>query len=380
MNIHWFEFKLLDKSTNHATETEMIKQICKKGHHIEYYCGYEKEPKRFAGVSPELIHYFPAPKIRKIRGLFLIGGMMIKILYSILLIKPDAFILDYMLNLFCFPILLVGRAFNHKTRIVLDIRTLPVNINSFNRDMSLFLFSLSLAKKTCHAITFITPFMRYYCSKKINLRKIKTSCWSSGFDPDLFCPAKGQEGRSETLELFYHGGLSICRGIGSLIKAVKILKERQLPVVLTLVGIMVNEMKIMEIIKQNKLQEIVNILSPVTYEQVPSLIANCDLPVIPLPDFIGWRVSSPIKLIEYLGMGKPVVLTAIEAHRDVVGTSAFAFFARSDSPEDLAAAIERAYKQRERFGEWEKPARRLALASYTWEKQAQQFLNFVEGL
>ena len=52
--------------------------------------------------------------------------------------------------------------------------------------------------------------------------------------------------------------------------------------------------------------------------EIPALIAKCDLPVLPFPDFLPWRVSSPIKLMEYMAMGKPVLVPDMECFTDVL--------------------------------------------------------------
>lgn len=180
-------------------------------------------------------------------------------------------------------------------------------------------------------------------------------------------------------EVFYHGGISLSRGVGSLIKAVRLLQDRAFPVSLTLIGNVVDRKEIREMIRVNELEDTCKIYPPVPHEEIPYWIKNCDLPVLPFPDFIGWRVSSPIKLMEYIAMGKPIVLTDIEAHRHVIDDQEFAFFAPSSAPEDLATAIERAYRKRDEFDILGKKARELALNHYTWDYQANKLISFIES-
>jgi len=380
MDIYWMEFKSLDKSTNHPSRTEMIKQILLKNHKIKYFCGY-KNKKHFFGYNQGIINYIYMPPIPKIRILFLIFGMLSQIIKTLFFVKPKAVIIDYSINLIAIPFLIVKKGFNKKTKVIMDIRTVPVNIKNFHWSKKIFFFSLFMAKFTCDGITFITPYMFEYCSRQIDLKNKKTSIWTSGFDKEIFDPDRYQKTRSDnTFEIFYHGGISLSRGIGSLIETVRLLRNKNYPVSLRLIGNIVDRKEIRNIIRTNRLEGLCKIYPPVSYEEIPQMIKNCDLPAIPLPDFIGWRVSSPIKLMEYMAMGKSIVLTDIEAHRYVVGNYEFAFFAKSSKPDDIAEAVEEAYKNRNVLDKLGEKAREIALSQYTWEHQANKLMAFIGSI
>ena len=55
------------------------------------------------------------------------------------------------------------------------------------------------------------------------------------------------------------------------------------------------------------------------YWMMPELIATCDLALLPFPDTQTTRVSSPVKLFEYMAMGKPVIATDLPGVREAVG-------------------------------------------------------------
>ncbi len=373
------EFKLLDKSTNHTSRTEMIKRISAKGHDIKYYCGYKKEKKDF-GLPKANINYITMPPVPKLRVLFFLVGILWHMKKFFFFRRPDVLIIDYSINLLAVPLLLLKKAFNRKTKVILDVRTFPVNVKKYNRSQKFFFFSLFLARLTCDGITFITPFMREYCLNKVGLTKKKSSTWTSGFSEDIFEPSKYPKTRSEgVFEIFYHGGISIDRGVGSLIESCRLLRDKGYPVSLRLIGNVVEKKEIQELIQAHDLENGCKIYPPVPHEEIPQFIANCDLPVIPLPDFIGWRVSSPIKLMEYMAMGKSIVLTDIEAHRHVADNHRFAFFAQTSRPEDISDAVEKAYHSRNELDEWGKKAREIALDRYTWEHQAVKLLSFIDS-
>ena len=77
----------------------------------------------------------------------------------------------------------------------------------------------------------------------------------------------------------------------------------------------------------------------VAQADVPDYIAAADIGVSPIPPTTYFRVSSPIKLFEYMGMGKPVVANEeILEHRRVVAESGAGRLV-AYSPEAFADAI-----------------------------------------
>ncbi len=78
-------------------------------------------------------------------------------------------------------------------------------------------------------------------------------------------------------------------------------------------------------------------------------IAKADCGIYPLPDRPEWNVSSPLKVFEYMACGKPIILTPIPAHKDVLGDEGFVIWTKSDKAVDIAEAIMYAMDNRELF-------------------------------
>ena len=81
------------------------------------------------------------------------------------------------------------------------------------------------------------------------------------------------------------------------------------------------------------------LLPVVPYAEVPKHIAIADICVVPLPDIDWWRVSSPLKVYEYLAMGKPVIMTNILPNREIVPNDEDEIFLPDIRPETIAEAI-----------------------------------------
>ena len=113
----------------------------------------------------------------------------------------------------------------------------------------------------------------------------------------------------------------------------------------------------------------------IPYEQVPYMMAEADLSVIPFPDLEWWKYQSPLKIFECLAMGIPIITTNILAHRNI-----------SDSisliPNNNPATIRDAIKD---FIKMDSKKRSELIDTaiedsnkYTWESQAQILSDFLD--
>ncbi len=108
-----------------------------------------------------------------------------------------------------------------------------------------------------------------------------------------------------------------------------------------------------------------------------AVIQEADVCLLPLSTTsIGSRYTSPLKLFEYLAMGKPVVVSDLPSMRAVVTDGETALLARAGDPSAFAGAIERILADRalaERLG-----ANGAILAErFTWTARARAISMFV---
>ena len=59
-----------------------------------------------------------------------------------------------------------------------------------------------------------------------------------------------------------------------------------------------------------------------------------------------FRVSSPIKLFEYMGSGLPILATKITCHTDVIGSGDYVFWAENSNLEGMLKALEKVWQER----------------------------------
>ncbi len=115
----------------------------------------------------------------------------------------------------------------------------------------------------------------------------------------------------------------------------------------------------------------VTMLGQKPYEQIPDYGKCFDVAIMPWRQNRWIEACNPIKLKEYLALGKPVVstpFTELQKYRDVVY--------QADTPEEFARCIEKALAE---DGPERVAARRTKVETSTWDSKAELVLNELFG-
>lgn len=380
---HWIESKQLDRVTNYSSRIEPLKYAKNKNIKAYYYCTFAKAKKDF-GLKGHII-YLGFFKNKYLKAIEFQIRVVLKAISIILKEENSVIMVNQNLIKHMLPAMFFNKILARKNKFITDIRTTPTNRKKFESAMNNFHWQFKTAVKYFHGFSFITPFMEEYIMSKYKLSKYKSVNWSSGVDTDLFNPEKHQsKKKTKAFQLFYHGGISLSRGNLDLIIAVQQLKEEGYAVELLQIGITVDK-EIKNYIKNNKLESWCKLLPAVALPEIPGMITQCDLPVLPFPNFMAWRVSSPIKLMEYLAMGKKVLAPNMEAFTDVFGKeSDLVYYFDTNQPNQVEAmktSIKYLIDSKElKQGNYFPDARKLVTENYSWEKQAAKLFNFCASL
>lgn len=384
MELHWFEAKQLDRVTNFSTETEIIKAGIKNKIIIQYYCTFSKT-KKYYGL-PKNINYLGVFTNRYLK---LIEFNIRVVLKSIQLIlnknnNKKIIMVNQDLIKHVLPAIFINKIFNKRSKFIVDVRTTPTNPATFDIDMKLFHKKFKYAIKKFDGLSFITPFMEKYILNHYNIR-IPTVNWSSGVDLNLFDynSVSSDDKKDDSFTIFYHGGISESRGNLNLVKACEKLVNEGYKIKLDQIGILVDH-SIKNYIKEKKIENWCRILSPEKLEEMPQYIANSDLPVLPFPNFIAWRVSSPIKLMEYLAMGKKVLAPDIEAFTDVFGHEEnYVYYFKSNKGDDvneISIKIKQIIRDQEENKIDPFLMINLVKQKYTWDIQSNNLFDFCKKI
>jgi glycosyltransferase involved in cell wall biosynthesis len=386
LRIIWTEFIIWDLSLSKTTEFEILNGLSNLGHCVDLialrskYVSFDKAAFRHTLIPLRSVRFI-VPILFTIVASFLLA---IKIVFS----KVDVIITEPGVNVLgLFPSIFLGRL--RKVKFVLDIRSPPVDVSSsllWRLESFSFLLSLVIAKRFFDGITIITPQMRDEISRNFGFASVSVGVWPSGVSQSVFNAQRVGIKRDELrrdfdLEdkfvVFYHGFLAEDRGLKETVEAMAQLKKTNPSIVLFFLGSGPYEQDLKDLVRKLNLEDTVRIHGAVDYSFVPDFIAMSDVGIVPLPNIPKWRTQCPLKLLEYLAIGKTVVLTDIPAHRLIVGNEECGIYARSVSPKDLTSAIISAYQNREKLSQWGKKGEEIVKKQFTWEKVACKLENYL---
>ena len=368
----WYAHRLFDTSVDSATWLEMLK-VLNRVYSVEFYTLWNKSPKKIEYLPGKKVHYmtqYGHGLLNKLTRTILPLFEMRSIIYEH---KPSIIIVNTMRV----SVLKAIKYYAAKSGslVVYDIRTLPTATGD-SRIWTRFEKCLRYAVSYCNGVTYITDRLRKYCQSKFNLAPHRYGIWSSAVNTDLFYPIEKKP--EYFFKVIYHGGIiSKCRGLDKLVSAMQLLKSY--PIKLTLVSSL-REEEIVRMRSKLGLDDSVFFLDTVPHQDIPALINDHDIGVLPFPKNDAWETSSPLKLFEYLACGKPVVVTRIPAHYDILSGKEFAFFAETSNAESLAKAILVAFNNRDSFSVKSKLAREFAVDTCTWNVQAENLINFLKSV
>jgi len=380
---HWLEAKQLDRVTNFSTEIEPIKFAL--SHNIEafYYCTFAKN-KKYYGLKHN-IKYLGILKNKYLKHVEFQILVVIKAISIVLTESESVLMVNQGLIRHMLPALTLNNLLKRKNKFVSDIRTTPTSPKTFDQKMKTFHKQFQYAIKYFDGFSFITPFMEQYVMSRYENKDYKIVNWSSGVDLDLFNPYNYLSRRqNKKFRLFYHGGISISRGNLNLIKAAHLLVKAGYEIELVQVGILVDK-EIKDYCEAQSISSWCKILPPIPLTAIPQMVADCDLPVLPFPNFMAWRVSSPIKLMEYLAMGKKVLVPNIEAFTNVfkeMSQLCFYYDVHAINPIEEISNTIKVILDKNLLGNsnFFQEARDFVGKSYSWDKQAANLFDFCEKL
>jgi len=171
--------------------------------------------------------------------------------------------------------------------------------------------------------------------------------WPSGVDAARFSAARPKRKWPDSggpVIIVYIGTLSYERNLMSLGKAVVESNRQGMNFELLLYG-EGTEKRDLEAYA-GRADGSVKVHGAIPHDQVPGLLARAHVGTLPFPDEEKYRVSSPIKLFEYLGSGMPILATRIVCHTDVLGNADYVFWAEGSDGEALLRALRQVWKNR----------------------------------
>lgn len=120
-------------------------------------------------------------------------------------------------------------------------------------------------------------------------------------------------------------------------------------------------------------------LPPVSYDEIPAVLAAADVLVVPRPESRSGRFGFPSKLPEYLALGRAVVATDVGDQARVVRHQDNGLVVAPGSATELAAAL-RSLADPERRRRLGAAGRLSAVEELSWERVGERAQAFLAGL
>lgn len=170
-------------------------------------------------------------------------------------------------------------------------------------------------------------------------------------------------------------------GVSLLIKSFNLLKHKYKNYKLYLVGPWnydtPNHLKLIE---ELELQNQVFWMKEYPRDEIPKIVCNADLLVLPRPDSKQAQGGFPTKLGEYLASGKPVCATRVGEIPDYLEDNDSVFFAEPGSVESFAEAMDRALGDPQNAQRVGLNGRRVAEREFNKDIQAKKLYDFIKQL
>ncbi len=362
-NIFFVRFQNFDTRAYLSSEIELCREFYKKNYNIKligigkiqkeaFYFLFNKK-KNFLNKLSIMFYLF---KNRKKRGIFIFDTFSVYI---------------------SLPLIIYRYIFGSNFRLILDVRTIPVETKS-KKIINKFKRALLFAYRFFDGFTFITNGVEEVCENYIKKKFNNYHIIPSGTNTDIFKKINNPNidfSKGNNFIVFYHGTITKNRGVIQTIKAIDRLNNKGYNIKLIVVG--VGDNHIIELLKTNKN---VIFLGRKHYEEIPEYIAISDIAVVPLPNILWWRVSSPLKLLEYMACEKPILLTNIEAHTNTVNNCNAVYYMKNFNINEIENGI---IYMKEHIGEFNNNAyklREIIQKKFAYNVLAENVLKYYKSI
>jgi glycosyltransferase involved in cell wall biosynthesis len=358
-----------------STRLEIGEALIDQGYEVSILTGYAERPYKPKNSRLKVVsfHVLDMPFVFR-------WGLLLKILVwlvvngrreDIIILSPEGLWLAPALRL------------RGMKNLHLDVRTLPLGVYTLKAYLDRLLFwrfTMGWLSRFAVGHSFITERLKCAMEQEFKRDFEDYVIWHSGVNTRMFSDACAsmENPNGNAFSLFYHGSIYKGRGLRQLVRALSELQEPYASAVqLLIVGEGPGLVALKKEVKELGLEKKVIFKGRVPYEQIAGEVAQADCCICPLPDRPEWNVSSPLKVFEYMACGKPIIVTPIPAHRDVLEGQDFVVWSEGGASTDLKNAIEHAYDSRLRLARAAKHAPRIVRDRFDWSVQARRLANYL---
>ncbi|GAB6876183.1 glycosyltransferase family 4 protein [Thermaerobacter litoralis] len=242
-----------------------------------------------------------------------------------------------------------------------------------------------LEKQAYHAadvVVCVSESLKKLLIEEVNLNPEKIIVVPNGVDVQRFNPATVRPIRVFPSPVIgFVGTLHSWQGVDTLIRAVAEVEREGVKYSVVIVGDGPMRVEWEKLARTLGVANSVRFMGRMPWDQIPSYIAGFDLTYsghVPLT--VGTMYHSPLKLYEYMAMGKPVVAAEFTDAKRLIRESETGYLFDPGNVDDLKRTLWRAYAEREAWPRMGKRARAEIVAKHSWEARISEMIPKIEAI
>jgi glycosyltransferase involved in cell wall biosynthesis len=372
----WIYPSELDAALDAATWLETTRELRRVGWHVTLLCAGNEDVASIGGVKVQCL---ARPDVYLLRQV-VFHLKVIRFLWAVWAQTDVVLVHENSVPWILFLRLLRGIGHGARPRLVMDSRSLsmpsrsPGNFRETIKRLELETMN-KLGNRLLDGRLAITGRL----AKALHIPEHKLwGTWPSGAAIDFFATARAvRDWPSDEgpIHVIYHGALHRERNLVTLGKAVLRANDKGMSFSLLLLGEGTDWPRLDELASSSN--GTLRLAARVPYLEVPRVLAWAHVGVVPFADEEKFRVSSPIKLFEYMAAGIPILATRIVCHTDVVGEAKYIFWAEDADEDALVAALTLVWNSRSSLA-WMGHEAELASRSWSWAASAEKLAAALE--
>lgn len=183
-------------------------------------------------------------------------------------------------------------------------------------------------------------------------------------EPERFASLAPQDTEPNTIG--YAGSLMAYEGLDTLIDAVAQLRARGAQAIVNIIGDGEARSALEAQVQRLAMSEHIRFLGRMSPQSAQETLSRCALVCIPRKPFKVCEIVPPIKLVEAMAMGKPVIVPDLPVFRDEMGAQPTGWFFKAGDAVDLARVIETALADRPGLAALGERAKEYATTERSW--------------
>ncbi len=197
-------------------------------------------------------------------------------------------------------------------------------------------------------------------------------------DPKIFSRTPNRRNAGAGLTLVCHGTVTRRLGLDVTFKALELLGDKSAGMRLMVIGRGDYLVQAKAQVAAMELQDRVSFVAPVPIEELPELLRQADVGLVPNRPSAATHLMLPVKLLEYATLGIPVIAARLCTVEHYFGDDAIRFF-EPGNPAALAAAIAELQANRERRAALASRASEVA-ETLSWKHQSERYFDAIDSL